>query len=237
MTIQWPFTLVHAVPDYNKTHVNGRNGDFIQDQGSYQNVTETFNIVVRIPKKYSTQFEYEAAVTEWLQGNDYSYLKITKFPGYVFEAIVDSAYSITWDENDYRYGIGQLAFDCKPFYKRSDGIYYQPLPDSGIVYNTEKVPALPDWHFVADGGNFTLTVNDFPYEFYDVTGDLWLDGQEGNARSEQDGDYTTLLNTNMRLANNEPPILAPNTQNKITLTVDSGTVSKWEYKPNWGRLI
>lgn len=234
--IRYPFQLTHAIPDYNKSHINGRNGDFIQDEGSYQNVNETFDIVAQIPSKYSTLFEYEAAITEWLQGNDYDYLKINTFPDYVFEAIVDTAYSITWDENDPRFGIGQLIFDCKPFYKRADGIYYQPLPSNKIVYNTEKVPAIPDWHFIAKG-DFTLSVNGFPYEFNGIDGDVWLNGQEGNAMNKKDGDYTNLINSNLRLANNTTPVLAPNTENKIEIIEGANSVTKAEYRPNWGRLI
>lgn len=233
--IKWPFTLAHAIPDYNKSHINGRNGDFIQDEGSYQNVTETFDIIAFKPSKYPSQFEYEAAITEWLQGNDYDYLKVEKFSSYVFEAIVDSSYTLNWDENDPDQATGQLIFDCKPFYKRTDGIYYQPLPQSQEVYNTEKVPAIPDWHFVCKG-DFTLTVNEFPYEFNGITGDIWLDG-DGNARSVQNGDYTTLLNSHILLANNTSPYIGPKSNNTIAITSGAENVTKAEYKPNWGRLI
>lgn len=234
--IKWPFTFVHAVPDYNKQHVNGRNGDFIQDQGSFQNVTETFDIFVKMPKEYNNLFEYETALTEWLKGNDYSYLGISNFPDYVFEAIYDSSMSITWNENDWRQGEGQLAFDCKPFFKRSDGINYIPLPENGVVYNYEKVPAIPDWHFKGSG-DFTLYVNDKPYEFHGIDGDIWLNG-DGNANSLENGDYTTLMNNSIRLTNNEAPVLEPQSQNKISIKLQDGaSVSISEYKPNWSRLI
>lgn len=235
--LKHPINLTHAIPDYNKTHINGRNGDFIQDQGSFQNVTETFDIVVRMPEKfYQNQFEYESAITEWLRGNDYSYLRINKYPSYVFEAVVDAGFTLNWDDDDPRFATGQISFNCKPFYRRIDGIIYQPLPETGIVYNTEKVPATPDWHFIANG-NFTLTVNDFPYEFSGINGEVWLNGQEGNLVNKLDGDYTNLINTNMRLSNNTPPVLESEMANTIKITSGSENVSKAEYKPNWGRLI
>lgn len=237
IAIKRPFDLVHAVPDYNKNHINGRNGDFIQDEGSYQNVTETFNIEVFRPRRYSNQVEYENALTDWLTGNDYSYLMVSEFPDYIFEAIYDSALAITWDDYDPEHGTGQIAFDCKPFFKLANGIKYQPLPANGVVYNEQKVPAIPDWHFIATG-DFTLYVNDIPYEFNDMDGDVWLNGQEGNANSKEHGDYDTLLNNNLRLANNCAPILLPNQKNTISLSLSDGaSITKSEYKPNWGRVI
>lgn len=234
--IKRPFTLVHATPDYTKTHINGRNGDFIQDEGSFQNVTETFDVEVHRPKKYKTLFEYESELTDWLTGNDYSPLSVSTFANYAFKAIYDTPLTITWDDSHDEYGSGQISFNCMPFFRRTDGLKYQPLPSNGVVYNQEKVPAIPDWHFTANGG-FTLYVNDKPYEFNAIDGDVWLNGQEGNATSVENGDYDTLINTNMRLANNEAPVILPNQKNTISITPDSGTTVTSEWRPNWGRLI
>ncbi len=58
LTVQYPFNLVHPAPDLDATHIKGRNGDFLQDDRSYQNVTETFTCLVNRPSDIE-QFDYE----------------------------------------------------------------------------------------------------------------------------------------------------------------------------------
>ena len=244
--VQFPFNVTHPIPDLNATHIMGRNGDFIQDEGSFQDVTETFNVIVNRPVKYQSHLEAELEISDWLRKSDsgkpYDYLKFDFLPGYIFEAAIKDPFSLTW-QSDF-YATGTIPFFCKPFLKRTDGIDYKPvphidctnLPGTANLFNQENTIAVPDWHIVGNG-NFTITINGFPYEFSDIEDEVWLDGQEANATTELDGDDTTLINNQMRLANNTTPKLFPG-ENTFKLSVDAGsTVTKVEYKPNWGRLI
>ena len=61
--IKYPFNVVHPVPDLDPSHIKGRNGDFLQDNNSFQNVTETFPVLVTRPPELN-QFDWERSVTD-----------------------------------------------------------------------------------------------------------------------------------------------------------------------------
>ena len=63
--IQYPFQVVHPQIDGDPTHIEGRSGDFLPDVNSYQNVTETFNVIVNRSPNLS-QADWERQVTDWL---------------------------------------------------------------------------------------------------------------------------------------------------------------------------
>lgn len=231
--INYPLPDVHAVPDITANHVPGRSGDVLIDNNdSYQNINLVVSVTVERPQGYDTWFELETAISQWLKGSDYSYLKFDNYPGYVWEAVVMTPPNLKPNVQDDLQEIGTLTFNCKPNFKRIDGIKYQPLPKTGVVRNTENMSAWPDWHLVGSG-DFILTVNGFPYELNNISSEIWIDG--ANALAYQDS--TTLLNGNIGWANNDAPELIVG-KNTINLAPQSGaTLEKIEYKPNWRRLI
>lgn len=238
MVVQKPWDLIHPTADIDPTHIKGRNGDFLQNNQSYQNVTETFNLeILRPPEK--GWFDWERAVTDWLSvptdpdgRMKYQYLKFTADPAYVFKAIVKDPFTVTKDVTSDFVGICAIPFYCEPFQYRIDGIAYIPLPDSGIVVGEEKWSAIPDWHFIANG-SFTLYVNGLPYTFENMEGEFWLSGETGDTYDAKGN----LYNTQTHFPNLDPPKLWKG-QNTITVTAETGTtITKAEYKPNWRRLI
>lgn len=239
MLIKCPFDLVHPIPDIDPSHVKGRNGDFIQGNNSYQNVTETFNLMATLPPGMS-RFDWERQVTSWLHPSDldgdlrYQYVKFEPDYDYVFKAIIKDPQTFTEDPTDSNTITGTVSFYCEPFQYRIDGITYHDLPQSGVVYNTEGRPTAPDWHFkVKDNTTFTLTINEFPYEFDNMEGDFWVSGETGDV-TDNNGNY---FNTQVHFANLLPPVLDAG-KNTITITTpDSGSIIQAEYKPLWRRLI
>lgn len=237
--ITFPFTLVHPVPDLTPTHIKGRSGDFLQHDGSYQNVTQTFDIFVNRPLNYSNQADWDRAVTSWLKPRidsnrrvKYEWLKFSYDPEYVFSATIQNPYTVTWNSVNEFVGTGNIPFYCEPFQYRIDGITYQDLPQLGAVYNTENEPAIPDWHFVANG-TFTLNVNGLEYQFENMEGEFWVSGDTSDTYDKNN----KLFNNQVHFPNLIAPILPPG-QNTITITAETGTtITKAEYKPKWRRLI
>lgn len=237
LMVQYPFNLVHPVSDLTPTHIKGRSGDFLQDDNSYQNVTETFNVVgYRTPEM--TQFEWEREVIDWLAPpivdgqRNYQFLQFDIDQGYVYSAVVKDMPTFTWDNDDIFKVTGSVPFYCEPYQYRIDGTVYQNIPDGGVIYNTETRTAIPDWHFVAKG-NFSLNVNGLSYQFENMDGEFWLNGQTGDTYDKDNN----LFNNQTHFPNLVPPNLNVG-KNAITITAETGTtISLAEYKPNWRRLI
>lgn len=237
--IQYPFNLTHPIPDIDPTHIKGRSGDFLQSDNSYQNVTETFNCIIQRRLGVS-QFDTERQIMDWLaspvsQGRkQYRYLQFDIDQEYVYNAILQNPPSIQWNENTDTMATGQITFYCEPFQYQINGIDYVPLPnnDNGTVINEESQNAVPNWHFIANG-NFLLNVNGYEYEFDNMSGEFWLNGDTGDTYDLKNN----LLNSQTKFPNLVPPKLAPG-KNTITITADSGaTITKAEYMPRWRRLI
>lgn len=236
-TVQYPFNLVHPTADLDATHIKGRSGDFLQDDNSYQNVTETFTVDAVRPSNVS-QFDYERTLTDWLASpvtmtqRKYQYLQFDADPEYAYSAIQKDPFSLQWDESDPYHATGTIPFYCEPFQYRADGIEYIPLPDTGTVYNQESRIAVPNWHFIANG-TFILYVNGLPYEFDNMSGEFWLSGDTQDTYDKDNKFY----NNQVKMPNLSVPTLQPG-KNTITITAESGgTITKAEYMPRWRRLI
>lgn len=234
--VQFPADPIYAVPDLNATHIPGRSGDFIEDDNSYQNVTKTFNIIVNRPLDI-TQFDWEREFIDWLaspriQGKrQYEYLQFDIDPQYAYKAIVTTSPIINWDQQTPNLGTGQITFYCEPFEYRVNGISYIDLPENGTVYNRESMIAVPNWHFLTRG-SFVLTVNELSYQFDNLNGEFWLNGDTGDTTDEKGA----LFNNQTHFPNLLPPELLPG-ENNISLTAESGIITKVEYMPRWRRLI
>ncbi len=235
LLIQYPFNITRPVSDLDPTHIKGRNGDFLQDNNSYQNVTETFNVLAHRPFDIS-QFDYERSITDWLApstgSRKYQYLQFDIDPEYAYSVIQKDPFSFQWNDQDPTVATGTIPFYCEPFQYRVDGIKYIPLPPSGEVNNNEMQVAIPNWHFIAQG-TFTLNVNDIPYEFDNMSGEFWLNGDTGDTYDKDDN----LYNNQTEFPNLSVPILKPGF-NKISIATENGaTITKAEYMPKWRRLI
>lgn len=234
--VQYPADPVFAVPDVQATHINGRSGDFIQDDNSYQNVTKIFNCIIDRPLNVS-QFDWEREFSDWLSSpvvegrRQYEYLQFDVDPEYAYNAIIQTPPTINWDAQNLNHATGQISFYCEPFQYRVDGINYIDLPDNGVVYNDESRVAIPNWHFQAKG-SFTLIVNELSYQFDNMNGEFWLNGDTGDTTDEKGA----LFNNQTHFPNLLPPELPPG-KSIISITAEDGVISRAEYMPRWRRLI
>lgn len=225
--------------------VPGFSGDYSDGNHTYNAVDTQVSVVIYLPERYRKMHWFEgwaklkSDITAWLYG-DPGWLKFGYDPDYLYKAEVLQAPEFT-PVNSERVN-STIIFHFQPYKYNAKTIHYQKLPSSGVIYNDGNVNVRPDWH-IKGTGNFTLMVNDWPYEFDNLDGDLYLIGDEGNAYSADPSviQENSLLNSHLMLPNNMAPQLlcAGNGANTISISA-MDTDSKLdlvEFKPLFRRFI
>ena len=218
--ITFPFDFVHAEADVNPVSVPGINGDIVQDNLRYKNISQNFAFTI-IRNNYSPSFQILGrAITNWVAGNDYAPLTCDLIPSYQWEAHVATAPTMVITNNLQAAFV--IAFDCKPFLKSLEGQEWQAVPSNPT--NLERWSAEPLWH-IKGTGNLVLTVNGLDYKLNAIDDEVYIDSERGLV-------YKSLTESRAGLAVfpcNDFPVLVPG-DNSIKLT---GDYSLFEYKPNW----
>ena len=228
--LQFPEPYIYAPKEMTAVHVPGRSGDIIEDNGAYNNPTLTVNFIVVLPKRFDNWFQWNSSVANWLRADGYDYLKFSYQDGYVWEAYPNQAPVVT--PSSARSATGTFSFSVKPYLKRSDSVQMQDVPlGKGTIRNPESEASWPDWQIDAGDGSksFTLTVNDYPYNFNGVSGVIYVDGE--NCQVASNGNP---INDQVVFANNDAPQMLQG-ENTISLSGDAVNSIKW--RPNWRRLV
>lgn len=152
--VEHPPDFVLAEPDISYTHVPGRNGDIVYDDGSYKNVLIKYDIAVRgaveeIGSKFTNfQTVLRGLLSTWLypatkSSDGYYRLRDTYDTGHYRLA---RPYGQIQLENIYGYNArGTITFDCRPeryfVHTPPTETFYPP---SGSIDNTAyNFPAKP----------------------------------------------------------------------------------------------
>ncbi len=111
--------IVQTIPSYDfpekdleYVHVNGRNGDIIQNNKSYKNITRTYYIA-KVYKKGESFINSANAIVEWLHSSDtYVRLEDSYEPDFYRMAIFKNEGNL----QDYysQATTLEISFDCKP---------------------------------------------------------------------------------------------------------------------------
>ncbi|KRL10727.1 tail protein [Schleiferilactobacillus perolens DSM 12744] len=220
MHINYPLELIHPEADVTSVSVPGVNGDIVQDNLRYKNISQPIAFTI-IRNDNSPSFQrIGRAITNWVAGNDYVPLISDLIPGYEWEAHVAAAPSMVVTNNHQ--ATVTITFDCKPYLKRLGGQDWQPVPDTPT--NLERWSAQPLWH-IQGKGNMVLTLNGDDYKLNGIDDEVYID-------SERSLVYKDLNDSRAGLAvfpNNGFPSLMPG-DNTVKLT---GEYSLFEYRPNW----
>lgn len=220
MRINYPLEFAHPEADVATVSVPGVNGDVVQDNLRYKNISQPIVFTI-IRQDYSPSFpQLGRAITNWVVGNDYVPLLCGLIPGYQWEAHV--AVAPTMIATNEHQATVTITWDCKPYLKRLDGQDWQTVPSNPV--NLERWSAEPLWH-IKGRGNLTLTVNGLAYQLNGIDDEVYID-------SERSLVYKSLTESRAGLAvfpNNDFPVLNPG-GNSISL---AGNYSLLEYKPNW----
>ena len=202
--------------DYTITHIPGRNGDIIQDNGCYKNVERTYEVSFDVPNEdFAT---YANAVSAWLHSTTgYARLEDSYEPNYYRMAIYQESNIF---ENLYNQaGTATIVFECKPqrFLKTGDNII--TIQNSLTIMNPTGFEAYP--LFKVTGTSGVLTVNGNSITISSIDGFVMLDCELQDAYKENINKNSTISGTF--------PVLKPGS-NTIRWT---GGISSVTMKPRW----
>lgn len=202
--------------DYTITHIPGRNGDIIQDNGCYKNVERTYEVSFDAPNEdFST---YANAVSAWLHSTtSYARLEDSYEPDYYRMAVYQESNIF---ENLYnKAGTATIVFECKPqrFLKTGDNII--TIQNSLAIMNPTGFEAYP--LFKVTGTSGVLTVNGNSITFSSIDNFVMLDCELQDAYKENINKNSTISGTF--------PVLKTGS-NTISWT---GDISSVTMKPRW----
>ena len=202
--------------DYTITHIPGRNGDIIQDNGCYKNVERTYEVSFDAPNEdFAT---YANAVSAWLHSTTgYARLEDSYEPNYYRMATYQESNIF---ENLYnKAGTATIVFECKPqrFLKTGDNAI--TVQNSLTIMNPTGFEAYP--LFKVTGTSGVLTVNGNSITFSSIDDFVMLDCELQDAYKENINKNSTISGTF--------PVLKPGS-NTISWT---GNISSVTMKPRW----
>ena len=202
--------------DYTITHIPGRNGDIIQDNGCYKNVERTYEVSFDAPNEdFAT---YANAVSAWLHSTTgYARLEDSYEPDYYRMAVYQESNIF---ENLYNQaGTATIVFECKPqrFLKTGDNTI--TIRNSLTIMNPTGFEAYP--LFKVTGTSGVLTVNGNSITFSSIDDFVILDCELQDAYKENINKNSTISGTF--------PVLKTGS-NAISWT---GDISSVTMKPRW----
>ena len=202
--------------DYTITHIPGRNGDIIQDNGCYKNVERTYEVSFDVPNEdFAT---YANAVSAWLHSTTgYARLEDSYEPNYYRMAVYQESNIF---ENLYNQaGTATIVFECKPqrFLKTGDNTI--TIQNSLTIVNPTGFEAYP--LFKVTGTSGVLTVNGNSITFSSIDDFVMLDCELQDAYKENINKNSTISGTF--------PVLKTGS-NTISWT---GDISSVTMKPRW----
>ena len=207
--------------DYEVTHVPGRNGDIVIDQGSWQNVSRKYNLAMDAGKISYT--EVASKLVQWLHSaSGYARLEDSYEPDFYRMAMYKDSGSISNIYN--KAGQIEVEFTCKPQRYFKSGEVADIFTTSTEYRNPTDFPAKPLIKIHGSGsgtvgiGTYTVTINDI------------LDGMIVD--SEQQDTYKDQTNCNSLVSIAEYPKLISG-NNAISF---SGGVTSIEIIPRWWTL-
>lgn len=207
--------------DYEVTHVPGRNGDIVIDQGSWQNVSRKYNLAMDAGK--ISYPEVASKLVQWLHSaSGYARLEDSYEPDFYRMAMYKDSGSISNIYN--KAGQIEVEFTCKPQRYFKSGEVADIFTTSTEYRNPTDFPAKPLIKIHGSGsgtvviGAYTVTINDI------------LDGMIVD--SEQQDTYKEQTNCNSKVSIPEYPKLVSG-NNEISI---SGGVTSIEIIPRWWTL-
>ena len=202
--------------DYTITHIPGRNGDIIQDNGCYKNVERTYEVSFDAPNEDFAS--YANAVSAWLHSTTgYARLEDSYEPNYYRMAIYKESNIF---ENLYNQaGTATIVFECKPQRFLKTGEIPAIVTSSGSLSNPTGFKAYPLIKVFGTSG--TLTINSNKITLSSINSYTMLDCELQDA-------YKGATNMNSTVSGTFP-VLKPGS-NAISWT---GNISFVEITPRW----
>lgn len=197
IVVQSPPVYKYPARDVTTTHIPGRNGDIIKDNGCYKNVTREYTIALLYKNQNGYYSECEK-ILEWLNSYNGKYVELEDT--YDKEVIRLASYVQDGNFADYfgEAGAASIAFNCKPQrYLKDTYENFQTVLNDGfgnfIINNPTKYEAEPI--YVIDGINtdidtvymMSISTNNNIYKSITISGynssfgygNLYIDSETG----------------------------------------------------------
>lgn len=174
--------------DVDVVHVPGRNGDILIDNGSYNNITITYDVLIVAPKMMQTNQNIDAEnaiadIKKWLYSGmgskkvgAYGKLIDSYNEGYYRKAAFTGGLEIESSDPNYLYA--KISFCCKPYRYRLDGDDVITLTPSEnfTIYNPEREGSLPlirlygeyQCSFLLSGQGYSFDFTDLSIDYVDI---------------------------------------------------------------------
>ena len=221
--VEHPPEYEYPERDYTITHVPGRNGDVVFDNGSYKNVGRTYQIA--IGEEDADYAVLANKISEWLHSaNGYARLEDSYEPDYYRMAMYYEGLPIENILNQA--GRATIKFDCKPQRFLKYGEQSIEIQNGANLHNPTRFAAKPLIRVYGTGGAQTmLTVGDRVVTLTSITDYVDLDCDLENA-------FKGSTNCNGNITAEYFPVLASG-DNAI---VWAGNITKVEITPRWWTL-
>lgn len=217
---------VYALPerDYDVVHIPGRNGDIVIDNGSYKNVSRTYDISVgEIDGDFT---KLVAGVSEWLHScSGYARLEDSYEPDYFRQAyyVADAEMENLF----HKAGKMSVEFNCKPQRFLKSGELSVKLQASGALYNPTFQDSLP--RLVIDvSGSGSVTIGSYAITIGDISSQTQL-----VIDSELQDVYELEAKTNLNDKVSFSSGLFPKLEAGLNSISFSGSISYVEVTPRW----
>lgn len=202
--------------DYTITHIPGRNGDIVQDNGCYLNVERTYDVSFDVPNEdFAT---YANSVSAWLHSTTgYAKLEDSYEPKYYRMAVYQESNIL---ENIYNQaGVATIVFNCKPQRFLKTGETSVTVISGGSLSNPTGFDAYP--LIKVSGTSGVLTVNGKQITLSSIDGYTMLDCELQDAYKETTNKNSTISGIF--------PVLKPGS-NTVSWT---GSISSVIITPRW----
>lgn len=234
--------LVETPPDYafpsrdaNFTHVPGRDGDVLVDNGSYNNVTRTYNLAIGDEDIDYARLAYE--LSDWLHSaNGYAKLTDSYDPEhYCMAAFVDEGSIVNILQHAGRISV---SFNCKPQRYLISGDDKITLSTSGSsIFNPTMFGSKPLIKITGSGtfsNDFVMLNSDQIININGTTGPIYVDSELMDCYSINNPTPTTrvVVNKNGYISfgsNNKFPVI----EKGLTNFVWTSGITSVEVIPRW----
>jgi len=207
--------------EYDVTPIPGRNGDIVQDNGSYKNVNRAYEIAIGSLEKTYTSMAKDIGV--WLHSSPgYRRLEDSYEPDYFRFAMYKEGNVLS---NLHQHaGRTKINFNCKPqrYLKTGETAIIASTTPKVIANPTNQI-ALPLIRVKGSGAG-VLNVGGYTVTISSITSYIDIDSEVQDAYSAS----TTNLNLYVTLSKGYPKLIPGN--NTITF---SGGITSVEVTPRW----
>lgn len=222
----WTFpSYTFPEKEVTKVHIPGRNGDIVIDNGTYKNVTKTYQLSLYDKTKSYT--EMANTISNWLHSSSgYAELSDSYEPNYYRLACYVEGNDISNALNQA--AVVTIEFNCKP-QRFLSGVNEPTYTSSAVLENPTNYYARP---VITVIGNGTAYVNGYKMTISGSSTSLIVDSDmqdayyySGNPRTVHNGNNLISLQSGF-------PVLKPGNN---TITIGSGITSV-KVVPKWWTL-